>query len=335
MRAVDPFRDDDQLQALTCVCRRTASTSAIGAFASSCSICCSDSHGCSISIQPFGVDENSGTFNLFVMLLVVAVSSMLASNLPAAVMAATAPVSVAVALNFILTGSVHGYILGGMALTALVYFSMLALRIYSTALATIEARAEKDALIGELEQAKAKSDEARRRAETANIAKSRFLAQMSHELRTPLNAILGFSEVMKNEIFGKIPTSYKDYSADIHQSGVHLLGLINEILDLSRVEAGRYELHEEAIDLCARGRGLPSPAQAARAQPRHQAARDAMRPDMPRLWADERAVRQICLNLLSNAIKFTSQSRRGLAQGRLDRRRRPICQCQGQRTRNS
>src|SRR6185436_12537072 len=82
------------------------------------------------------------------------------------------------------------------------------------------------------------------------IAKSRFLAQMSHELRTPLNAILGFSEVMKNEVFGShsVPI-YKDYSGDIHDSGVHLLNLINEILDLSRIEAGRYELNEEAISL--------------------------------------------------------------------------------------
>ncbi|MGZ5836601.1 MAG: sensor histidine kinase [Xanthobacteraceae bacterium] len=258
-------------------------------------------------VKPFGVDDNSGTFNLFVMLLVVAVSSMLASNLPAAVMAATAPVTVAVALNFILTGTVHGYILGGMALTALVYFSLLALRMYSTALATVEARAEKDALIGELEQAKAKSDEARRRAETANVAKSRFLAQMSHELRTPLNAILGFSEVMKNEIFGKIPKSYKDYSADIHQSGVHLLGLINEILDLSRVEAGRYELHEEAIDLCAVVEDCHRLLKL-RAHNRGIKLHAMYENGMPRLWADERAVRQICLNLLSNAIKFTSQS---------------------------
>jgi two-component system cell cycle sensor histidine kinase PleC len=258
-------------------------------------------------IQPFGVDEISGPFSLFVMLLVVAVSSMLASNLPAAVVAATAPVSIAVALNFLLERTVHGYVLGAMALAAWVYFSLLALRIYSTALSTIEARAEKDALIGELEQAKAKSDEARRRAETANVAKSRFLAQMSHELRTPLNAILGFSEVMKNEIFGKIPPSYKDYSADIHQSGVHLLGLINEILDLSRVEAGRYELNEEAIDLssvvedCHRLLKL-------RAQNRGIKLNALFEEGMPRLWADERAVRQICLNLLSNAIKFTPQS---------------------------
>ncbi len=104
--------------------------------------------------------------------------------------------------NFALQGDLHNYILGIMAVTAQGYFTLLAHRLYSTALATLEARAEKDALIGELEQAKAISDEARRRAEGANIAKSRFLAQMSHELRTPLNAILGFSEVMKTEMFG-------------------------------------------------------------------------------------------------------------------------------------
>ena len=103
-----------------------------------------------------------------------------------------------------------------------------------------------DALFAELEQEKAISDEARRRAEAANLAKSRFLATMSHELRTPLNAILGFSEVMKSELLGPMRTpTYKEYAGDIHDSGRHLLQLINEILDLSRIEAGRYELHEE------------------------------------------------------------------------------------------
>ena len=155
-----------------------------------------------ILIHPIGADEQSGTFMLFVMLLVVAISSMLASSLPVAVFALTLPVTMAIALDFVFKGTLRDYILAIMALAAEGYFSLLAYRLYSTTLATLEARAEKDALIGELEQSKSISDEARRRAEAANIAKSRFLAQMSHELRTPLNAILGFSEVMKGEIFG-------------------------------------------------------------------------------------------------------------------------------------
>jgi two-component system cell cycle sensor histidine kinase PleC len=130
---------------------------------------------------------------------------------------------------------------------------------------------------------------------------------MSHELRTPLNAILGFSEVMNGEIFGQhvVPT-YKEYSADIHNSGVHLLNLINEILDLSRIEAGRHELNEEPVSLvhvveeCNHLLTL-------RAKNRGITIHEMFEPDLPRLWADERAIRQICLNLLSNAIKFTPQ----------------------------
>jgi two-component system, cell cycle sensor histidine kinase PleC len=260
-----------------------------------------------ILIRPLGTDDESGMFMLFVMLLVVAISSMLASSVPMAVMALTLPVAIGITLDLVLRGTLHNYILAVMALTAEGYFLLLAYRLYSTTLATLEARAEKDALIGELEQSKSISDEARRRAEAANIAKSRFLAQMSHELRTPLNAILGFSEVMKSEIFGPhaVPT-YKDYAADIHSSGVHLLNLINEILDLSRIEAGRYELNEEAVSLrrivedCHHLLKL-------RAGNRGITIHELFEPDMPRLWADERALRQICLNLLSNAIKFTQQ----------------------------
>src|SRR5262245_2305542 len=164
-----------------------------------------------ILIHPVGVAESSGMFMLFVMLLVVAVASMLASSVPIAMFAGTMPVTLAVALDYAFRGMLEDYILAILALTAQGYFSLLTHRLYSSALATLEARAEKDALIGELETAKLISDEARRRAEAANISKSRFLAQMSHELRTPLNAILGFSEVMKTEIFGPhaVP-AYKD-----------------------------------------------------------------------------------------------------------------------------
>jgi two-component system cell cycle sensor histidine kinase PleC len=198
-------------------------------------------------------------------------------------------------------------VLAVLALAAEGYFALLAHRLHSTTLATLEARAEKDALIGELEQAKAISDEARHRAESANVAKSRFLAQMSHELRTPLNAILGFSEVMKSEIFGAHAVAvYKEYSADIHNSGVHLLNLINEILDLSRIEAGRYELNEEAVALvhvvadCHHLLKL-------RATSRGITIHEVFEHGMPRIWGDERATRQVVLNLLSNSIKFTPQ----------------------------
>jgi two-component system cell cycle sensor histidine kinase PleC len=260
----------------------------------------------SILIHPT-LDVVSDTVMMFLMLLVVAVSSMLAANLPIAALAATIPVTVGIALNFTLSGRFDDYVLAALAVAAEGYFALLAHRLHSTTLATLEARAEKDALIGELEQAKSISDEARHRAEAANVAKSRFLAQMSHELRTPLNAILGFSEVMKSEIFGghAVPV-YKEYSADIHSSGVHLLNLINEILDLSRIEAGRYELNEEAVSLVhivadchhllklrAAGRGIT--------------IYEVFEQGMPKIWGDERAIRQIVLNLLSNSIKFTPQ----------------------------
>jgi len=260
----------------------------------------------SILIHP-ALDVVSDTVMMFLMLLVVAVSSMLAANLPIAALAATIPVTVGIALNFTLSGRFDDYVLAALAVAAEGYFALLAHRLHSTTLATLEARAEKDALIGELEQAKSISDEARHRAEAANVAKSRFLAQMSHELRTPLNAILGFSEVMKSEIFGghAVPV-YKEYSADIHSSGVHLLNLINEILDLSRIEAGRYELNEEAVSLVhivadchhllklrAAGRGIT--------------IYEVFEQAMPKIWGDERAIRQIVLNLLSNSIKFTPQ----------------------------
>ena len=146
---------------------------------------------------------------------------------------------------------------------------------------------------------------AKEEAELANRAKSEFLANMSHELRTPLNAIIGFSEIMERELMGPLGTAtYRDYSRDIHESGRHLLDIINDILDLSRIEAGRMELREEECDparlVAACLRMIRERAEAARIQVGSDVAAD-----MAHVWVDERLIKQVLLNLLSNAVKFT------------------------------
>ena len=141
-------------------------------------------------------------------------------------------------------------------------------------------------------------------AEAANHAKSEFLANMSHELRTPLNAILGFSEVIKSQMFGPLSERYRSYAGDIFSSGKHLLELINEILDLSKLEAGKLELHEEEVNLAAAVEAcmqLVEP-QARKAQILLSAFFDD---DISLVRVDARRFRQIVLNLLSNAVKFT------------------------------
>src|SRR3954471_3379647 len=247
------------------------------------------------------------SFLLFVLVMLAAVMAMVSATIPIAVYAGLVPLALATLALALTSQSLDTIMLVTMAASAQAFFIFLANRLYRSAVTTLRSRAEKDALFAELEEAKANSDEARRRAEEANLAKSRFLATMSHELRTPLNAILGFSEVMKNEVFGPhASASYREYSSDIHGSGQHLLTLINEILDLSRIEAGRYELKEEAVPLayvvedCRHMLNL-------RAKGKNQSVREMIDPSLPRLWADERAVRQIVLNVLSNAIKFTPQ----------------------------
>jgi two-component system cell cycle sensor histidine kinase PleC len=252
-------------------------------------------------------DANARTFVLVVLLLVAGMTAMVASAIPFAVAGGLAPMALGIVYVLGPATREQALLMSALCVGILAYFVVLANRLHRTSLAGLSFQAEKDALIAELEQAKLNSDEARRRAESANLAKSRFLATMSHELRTPLNAILGFSEVMKAELFGAHAVAvYKDYSNDIHSSGQHLLMLINEILDLSRVEAGRYELREESVSLpgvVEECRHLLS----MRAKTRNIAVVEQLDTDLPRLWADERAVRQVTLNLLSNAIKFTPQ----------------------------
>ncbi len=250
--------------------------------------------------------ESAHTFALFGLIIVTAVSTMLAATVPIVGLAGLVPLVIAT-LSLAAAQDTNTLLLVLMAIATQIFFVSLARRVYDSAVATMESRAEKDAIFAELEHAKANSDAARRRAEEANLAKSRFLATMSHELRTPLNAILGFSEVMKDEIFGThVAPTYKEYSNDIHDSGKHLLNLINEILDLSRIEAGRYELNEEAVPL-AYAVEEACRMMSLRARSKGQTVHTLIAPGLSRLWADERALRQIVLNALSNAVKFTPQ----------------------------
>jgi signal transduction histidine kinase len=141
--------------------------------------------------------------------------------------------------------------------------------------------------------------------EAANRTKSEFLANMSHELRTPLNAIIGFSDMMSRCLVeAKDTEKFLEYAQDINDSGQHLLALINDILDLSKVEAGKLELDESIVDLSLiGGRCLKLLQQKAEDGGLRYSRRLA--PALPRLWADERKVTQIGINLLSNAVKFT------------------------------
>jgi PAS domain S-box-containing protein len=149
--------------------------------------------------------------------------------------------------------------------------------------------------------------EAKRHAELANRAKSEFLANMSHELRTPLNAIIGFAEVMQRETFGPLGSArYRTYCADIHHAGTHLLSVINDVLDVAKIEAGRLLAHDEDIDIKAVILGCVQMVRERASGAGLYLVVDVA-PDLPSLRADERLLRQMLLNLLSNAVKFTPQ----------------------------
>ena len=158
--------------------------------------------------------------------------------------------------------------------------------------------------------------EEKTRAEEANAAKSKFLANMSHELRTPLNAIIGFSEIMESGMFGPLGAEkYIEYSRDIRESGEYLLDVINDILDMSKIEAGGIRLTPEAVDLdslladCIR-------VVSTRAGEKRLVVSAEVEPGI-NLSADRRALKQITLNLLSNAVKFTPDGGAVTVQGRL------------------
>lgn len=246
-------------------------------------------------------------FLFAVLLMVIALYSFAAGPIFSGMLAATSPITMILCINFIQSGYSTQWMMAALFVGAQLLFILLSKQSRATLLQLFKIKVEKDSLILELEEAKAISEESRRRAEEANLAKSRFLATMSHELRTPLNAIIGFSEIMKEELLGPLDNeSYKEYISDIHTSGDHLLNLINEILDLSRIEAGKYELKEEAIRMLEVLEDCITLMQL-RAKNKDITIKVSAEPNLNRIWADERAIRQVILNLLSNAVKFTPQ----------------------------
>ncbi|WP_245158279.1 MULTISPECIES: PAS domain-containing sensor histidine kinase [unclassified Brevundimonas] len=159
-----------------------------------------------------------------------------------------------------------------------------------------------------LSQLARKYEVAMTRAEAANQAKSEFLANMSHELRTPLNAINGFSEIMQAEMFGPLGDArYKGYAGDIHKSGQHLLSLINDILDMAKIEAGKHRLHYEPVSLKA---VCEDAIRLMRGKVQEAGLKLVLDPppaDLPQIEADQRGCKQVMLNLISNAVKFTPE----------------------------
>ena len=253
---------------------------------------------------------SSHVFVFATLMIIIALRMTFASTIIRVFVVGTLPMTIAVAVRLVWVVNPFYFALAIMAVGIHVFFLYLTQGLHSTALSMVEFRAEKDGLIAELEEATSISDESRRRAEAANLAKSRFLATMSHELRTPLNAIMGFSEVMEKELLGPIGNgTYKEYALNIYSSGNHLLHIINEILDLSRIEAGRYDLNEETIRLADIAEDCQRLVKI-RADAKGLIIIEDFAPDLPQVWADPRAMRQICLNLLSNALKFTPKGGR-------------------------
>ncbi len=164
--------------------------------------------------------------------------------------------------------------------------------------------------ITERSEAETKMLAAKEQAEVANRTKSEFLANMSHELRTPLNAVLGFSDMLLQEYFGTLTPKQQEYVDDIRRSGSHLLALINDVLDVAKIEAGKFELHEEPVEMRALIDSCVTLVRPSALKGQVELAIEMPRADIV-VNADERALKQVLLNLLSNAVKFTP------AQGRV------------------
>ncbi len=246
------------------------------------------------------------------LMAIIAVRIMISANFMPIIVAGTGLITFLLALRCITEA---GYLysgLGALAIGCQIFFALVARKLQETARDMFIYKAQKDELFSQLvverdraEGAKAEAERERLRAEEASKAKSQFLATMSHELRTPLNAILGFSEIISREMFGRHEVSaYKNYANDIHNSGTYLLSLVNDILDLTRIEAGRRDLHDEPL-IIADSLDDVRNFVGFKLTEKSQILTCDIQANLPKVMVDRRAVRQIWINLLSNAAKFS------------------------------
>ena len=284
------------------------------------------------------------------LMAIIAVRIMISANFMPIIIAGTGLMTFALALRCL---TEPGYLysgLGALAIGCEIFFVLVARKLQETARDMFIFKAQKDELFTQLtaerdkaESAKAEAERERLRAEEASKAKSQFLATMSHELRTPLNAILGFSEIISREMFGRHEVAaYKTYANDIHNSGSYLLSLVNDILDLTRIEAGRRDMREEPLAI---GDSLEDVKNfvAFKLTEKSQSLIIDIPPTLPKVLVDHRSVRQIWINLLSNAAKFSppggeitvtgKPARVGRDRGQLHRQR-PRHAGRGNRSRN-
>ena len=220
------------------------------------------------------------------------------------------PLTLMMSVRYLLGDSVTDVVMG--TLTPFVAFQMwytgrpLVLRMGEDA----RLRFKVEDLAREIEETRDDALRKRFEAEAANASKTAFLANMSHELRTPLNAILGFSEIISQECFGPVGNArYKDYAGDIHSSGAHLLSLINDLLDIAKIEAGRMEISPNPLD-ARRTFEIALKLIGFKAAEKRQQLVIHVEQNTPPLYADERALKQMLINLVSNAVKFTPEGGR-------------------------
>ncbi len=252
-----------------------------------------------------GANSLQAVYLVSFIMAITAVRLLIVNNFMPVLVAGTGVMAIGVAIRCASQAEPIFIALAGLIIVLEAFFLFIARQLGDTARDMVKFKAQKDTLIDELKRERDKAETEKIKAEEANKAKSIFLATMSHELRTPLNAIMGFSEILKREMFGPLSVpAYKDYAGDIHHSGTYLLDLINDILDLSRIEAGRRDIQEEPFDILAcviSARALL----AGKAKEKSIAVNVEITPNLPKLLGDLRGVNQIVINLLTNAIKFT------------------------------